>query len=1131
MLMRAFQGRASEELYNETLMQLYNSLKTLHAIKEPEDAIEGALWINDNALKVKRDNKFEILYDNVYQSMSDLVQGQQPANPKPGQLWISDGALVYYNGIKWDAVKAASLEDFSMDGFEPFLIIDTLQAGANEIIKKQYNIIEEEFIASEGASEFILQKGQYEPMQNKIVVYVNGRILAKAKYLEHNSETIRLITPLHKDERILFQYLPKNAKPHTDYVPLKFHPALREESIIVKEPTHYIQLSRDCLMGEEYMMLYINGRYVANRYYSIEGKRTVRVIAELEPNEEILVQYIDQITYESIPGDEVQVVQDIPYSQYLWPSSDYDKLFMNGKLHLDYETVNKTTIQYPSSAVQGKLISAVHVHPKNLCDIQKRVYAIDKNSGYIQADELNTEFYAITNNPLITESDMSQSNLYPNVTSSSLATSNETRSYILHVQPNIEYRIKRSVNSDTFKITEHTERPTVGSGYTNYIEVPHVDDVNTTHVLTTKPETQFLLIYVDKTGGEWHAPIVTTTHQSSKSVLLIKTQATDTDYVSTVGGIVLSEYIKNSYDYVLAVTYVFGETTGRGKLTKVSFDITDDSQIIIGNINDPLLVFAQGHYLIERDNYKYDRASGLLTLMFPEQLDIGVLTFPRYEGGYILELSDNGEGIITLQKQMTKPLVFVYGEHVQQLVDYEKDGNVIYVKDAQIDMSYAVVDCVDAYGDSMFVSEGKVLYDESKKMYYVPAITNFNEVKPVLFVNGLLINQNDLLFEKNKLYLLSQADENMSYTLLKDDKQRFLHSNIKESNTYSTTVGADQGMLYIDGNVMGDIEAFGVLHLPQTGYQREIKGIVIYDARKGYIVKEWYMFIGDEWVLIDDTSKTKNLNDFLNHYILENKTVHFTNVNTIKNKRCTAWLYKYDETIEYPLLYYWRETKQNTRFEVLPAHGFPVNQNALSVYIDGYRQYPQKLNFPNGVKEIDDHTFEIGAPVPNARLEYIVEMPEHGETKSCLSDVLTSDDIYNQTLKTNIPLLPGFIDLFIDGIRQPKTSYEVVDRHSIILNQFIKDPRYVNVILLEVRKDFSLKESTRIIERDGQTSFACNDDMRSIISTKDFVKVYINGVYVADDYQIVREQGIINIPKIAELNFAKKGHIVSFVWR
>lgn len=1129
--MRGFQGRASEELYNEALSMLYNALKTLYEKKEPISAEDNALWIDNNSLKIKRNGKFEALFDGVFQSISKTIDSIQPVNPKPGQLWINEGVLLFYNGVKWESVKATTIEDFSMDGFEPFLIIDTLQAGANEIVKKQFNMLEEEFIASQGAKDFILQKGQYEPMTNKMAVYINGRILAKTKYLEVSQDTVRLIAPLQKNERVMFQYIPKHLSQKSDYVPLRFHPALTEDTFIVETPTHIINLSKDCVMGKENMMLYVNGRFIGSRYYSIIDNRTIKLIAELEVNEEVLVQYIDRIVQETLPDSEVTVAEETIYSQYLWPSSDYDRLFMNGKLHLDYETINKTAIQYPTSAVQGKTLSAVHVHPKNLCDIQKRIYTIDKESGYVQADELNTEFYAITRNTDITDSDMTQSTIYPNATSGVMVDGEMARSYIMYVQPETIYKIRRSVVSNTFKITEHNEKPVVGAGYLNLIEVPNIDDVATTYTLTTTAETQFIVIYVSSDGGEWHTPVITSDYINTRTQLLVKTQATDTDYMSTVGGIILSNYIREDYDYILAITYIFGETTGRGILTKTSFDITDSSQIIIGNISDPLLVFAQGHYLVQENNYNYNQETGLLTLLFPEELDIGVLTFPRYEGGIILEKDSRGYGLITLQKSMAKPLVFVYGEAMQQLTDYVKDGNMIYVPNAEIDMSYAVVDCVDAYGDSMFLGEGIMLYDQNRTMYYVPTTSNFDNASAVLFVNGLLIASSDIEIDSGKIYVYNRADANMYYVLLKDNKQRLLHSDVKEANNFATQVGADQALLYVDGNILGDIEAFGVKHLPTTGYQREIKGTLTYDTKLGYVVQSWYVYTGNEWQIIDNSLIVEELKTLLCDYILENKTVHFTKINGIRNKRCTGWLYKYDEYIEYPLLYYSLKMRDEVRFQTLPAHGYKINQNALSVYIDGYRQYPQMINFDGGVKEIDEHTFEILSPVPEAMLDYVIEMPEAGEAKSCTSEILTSDNVYGQTLKTNVPLLPGFIDLFIDGVRQPYTSFEVVDTHSIILPNFVKDPRYQNLILVEVRKDFNLKEAVRVIERDGQTSFACVDDMRTLLSTKDFVKVYVNGVYVSDEYIIIREQGTLTIPRLGELGFNKKGHIISFVWR
>lgn len=1130
--MRSFQGRASEELYNQDLTKLYDTLKNIHSVKPPENAIEGALWIDENNnLKVKREDKFVLLFENVFQAMEKIIQRNQPLNPKPGQLWITDGVLVYYNGIKWESVKAANIEDFSMDGFEPFLIIDALEAAGNEIIKKQHHIIEEEFIVKGSRNEFNLQKGRCHLKPNKVVVYVNGRFLARTKFFVYDKSTIRLKEPAKDGEHILIQYVSEDVSIALYNLPTKFLDNLDSINIAISEKTDTILLPSQAHSKKD-MMIYVNGRYLPQRdFYIEEDAVTVVLKTELRSGEEIIVEYLPMSLYGATTEDEP--IQDIPYSQYLWPSSEYDRLFMDGKLHSDYETVNNITIQYPSLEVQGKMLSAVHVHPKNLCDIQKTVYLIDKNSKFVQVDELNTEFYALREGKTIEVEGIVESNLMLNEDNSALVQNDNTRSFITVVYPGTEYKIKRNAVTPLFKVSEYANKPSVGEEPENVINVEDIQNEDTVCSLITDIDTHYLLIQLSSQGGEFNAPEIMTTVKKPESILMIKTDASDSDYVSDVGGIRISEYIARTYDCILAVKYIFGETTGRGSLKKVSFPLTDDSQINIGKIGDPLLVFAQGHYLIERDNYKYDKSTGVLTLLFPEKIDVGVITFPRFEGGYILEKTDDGKGIITIHKQMTKPLVFVYGEQVQKLADFEQYGNLIHVHEAQIDMSYAVVDCADAYGNSMYIGDGRLQYDIDQELCYLQTDINFNYIPYILFVNGLLINANDSYYDEKtkRLYVLNKAEPDMRYTLLKDEQHRFIHSNIKQANVYSTETGADQALLYVDGNIVGDIESFGVLHLPESGYQREIKGIVSYSNKDGYVVQGWYMYIGSEWVKLTDTSQTDLLNRLLNHYILENKTVHFTNITPYRGKHCKAWLYKYDNTIEYPLMYYGYDTTDSLSYKVLPAHGYPINKNALSVYIDGYRQYPQKMNFMQGIKEIDEHTFEIFEKIPGCRLDYVVEMPENGETASCISEILTSDDIKNQTLKTTVPLLPGFVDLFIDGIRQPKTSFEIIDRHTIILNGFLKDPRYHNTILLELRKDYALKEAVRVIEKDGQTTFNCVDDMRSILSTKDFIKIYVNGIFVADDYLLVREQGIINIPKLNRLGFDKKGHVVSFIWR
>lgn len=1120
-------GRASEELYNNELMLLYNSLKNLHAIVEPEGSDENTLWIDGETLKIKKNGKFIPLYNNYYQSMNTLIQNDYPINPTPGQLWIDKGVLVYYTGIKWEAVKATTIDDFSMDGFEPFLIIDSLEASANQIIKREFNIIEEEFIGAVGLTEFILQRGTYEPGRNNVVVYVNGRILSKTKVLQHNSSVIRLTEPLKKEENVLIQYISKTSILNTEYIPLKFHPELQEFIHKVIEPTHFVKLPPNIFFEKEYMCFYINGRFISNHYYTVEkttSETSLRSHVQLQSGDEVFIQYYNRLVSTPMQSS---VSETSAYSQYLWPSSDYDKLFINGKLYLDYETVNNVTIQYPSSVVQGQQLSAVHVHPKNLSNIEKRIYAFDKNTRHIQCDESHTEFYGLKISNKIEDSQFERTTLYSS-SEKKILQDNRQRNFIIHVTPNTSYTLKRAIESNIFKIVECSTIPSANATYNFLVDLTS-QLITYNHTFTTKATTHYLLIEFGTDHLYWYTPIMTTSKLSYKSKLLIKTNKSDTDYTSAVGGILLSTHIAEAYDYVLLIKYIFSDKANRGILKKTSFLITDDSQILLDKITDPLLVFAQGYYLIPENNYRYDLNTGLLTLLFPEKVDIGIITFPKYEAGRILEMTDTGKGIIRCNKTMTQPLIFVYGQNIQKLIDFEVSNAIYYIPNAQIGMHYAIVDCVDTNGRNMYVNNGSLLYDANKKLYYAQTNENFNQFIPILFVDGLLVNAKDIFFENNRLYIKNGGSIQSKYVLLKDELGRFLHSEIKSPNTFVTSIAANQALLYIEGSILGDFESFASIHLPSVGYENEIKGKTIYDTQNGYEVTNWYKYSRGQWVEITNTQTIELFKKCFAHYVLEDKAIHFEDAENFINKRCHAWLYQYDTNIEEPLKTGVIETRSNKVFSVYPQHGFNMNQNELNVYINGYRQYPETYYFKKGVKELNTHQFEISEVLEGHTIDYIVEHLERDESKSCEFEILTNDAIKNHILATHIPLLPGFVSLFIDGIRQSAHSIKIINRHSIYLEDYIVDERYNNMILVEYRKDLSIKEATVKIKYDNQEVFLCKGDLRELIYSKDHIKVYFNGLYLAKCYEIDYDQEAIIVSGLKGI--AKKGDSIIFEWR
>jgi hypothetical protein len=87
------------------------------------------------------------------------------------------------------------------------------------------------------------------------------------------------------------------------------------------------------------------------------------------------------------------MISPIIKSQFLLPSADMDRFFISGSYTDNYDKLTNTAIQYPSSELQGKVASAIHVNPGKLTNVTKRLVMINKTNPIVMVPESNTEYY------------------------------------------------------------------------------------------------------------------------------------------------------------------------------------------------------------------------------------------------------------------------------------------------------------------------------------------------------------------------------------------------------------------------------------------------------------------------------------------------------------------------------------------------------------------------------------------------------------------------------------------------------------------------------------------------------------------------------------------------------------------
>lgn len=263
-------------------------------------------------------------------------------------------------------------------------------------------------------------------------------------------------------------------------------------------------------------------------------------------------------------------------------------------------------------------------------------------------------------------------------------------------------------------------------------------------------------------------------------------------------------------------------------------------------------------------------------------------------------------------------------------------------------------------------------------------------------------------------------------------------------------------------------------------------------------------------------------------------------------KKATYYAYTYANSVEEELLTgKMTLVKDKLEYGVNVEHKFNINQNALTVYMNKLLIPDAQESISNNgrftVPELDSDSKEYANPY-NGELYYIVERPEKFETTSCIREVLNAssrNSQYENGYNTNISLLPGVVNVYVNGVRLERKDFTVLDENTIVLhvntiggnssydanrpetwNDFIvyTDKGTVKIdahdndhIYVEVRQDFNLKTQTIPVRYSGQTIYYMEDDgiPKSLILSQDYINIYINGVIYTGDYIINRESGCI----------------------
>lgn len=435
--------RQSEQVMNDELYKIYQLTRHIadvpkEASEKPHAEVSGTLWYDSrkNELNAydKLSEQWKTIFSQKFQIVDEITSDEPPEDPVKGELWLYNGVLCYWNGTTWKPVKAlqqdASQFDFSL--FENFLLMHPLQAVS---VKRTLGDDSSSGIQDVESLIYVVPRDCSDMMSNRYRMDSSVTDLSLMTTLPldvfyADYSNVVTMERAFKDCTIL----PKNKLP-------------AEMESLGKNCRNFNSIFEGCHGLKNIVTLYIgavdyfeeNGqRYpnlvnaikdcpnildlnlVANSYdakrYFEDGAKNFKdksLLSILGASEEVSAHVFDQdgkLLYQEgentsahLLKKNLQKEEDKKTSsaravsnnvrQFVIPNTDYDRIFFNDKLDVDYTKINSICVQYPEEYLDRKIPAAIHVNPLKLSGIKKRLFKIDRVNPRIGIGVANTEFY------------------------------------------------------------------------------------------------------------------------------------------------------------------------------------------------------------------------------------------------------------------------------------------------------------------------------------------------------------------------------------------------------------------------------------------------------------------------------------------------------------------------------------------------------------------------------------------------------------------------------------------------------------------------------------------------------------------------------------------------------------------
>lgn len=528
-------------------------------------------------------------------------------------------------------------------------------------------------------------------------------------------------------------------------------------------------------------------------------------------------------------------------------------------------------------------------------------------------------------------------------------------------------------------------------------------------------------------------------------LLLPEAKQDDGGYIPMSDGIFLSKEQAQNYDYVLAVHYDFSWFKSTGVM-KVLDNSDKTSSYYIQDYAGPITVFTNG-YNLEETSFTEDNLSKVITINENTEHieDVSMIHAVRREYGFVRKVDIQNRAIIKTLRPFTKPLLFLNGEALHpQLEDIEVDGNYIYAANGVVNMVWGVVELYDEFHKyDMNLDTGYVRNTDpiSQKVIIKYDNTKVDEEDNIIvYIDGLLIKKEDVTRDHEKGYIyINGLAVGQDYILLRDKYNYFYD---EDKLRPALPVGhLSESLVYVNGNLINNdtcvATVFSKEQMREQAVHNELKFFIKKNGDRTEGELCYYDDPKDEWIAVD-TKVQQDIRTICYSYENTVRAIKF-NVPVLKSDEVYIYAFNYanaiDETLIIRNIPSATGDDPNNPVYVENQKAFTIkdsyipNIGSLSVWVNGLRQYD--------VEEYKDgNGFELAEPVTGV-VTYVIENPENGATTVAQREILDEKNAVPNSInmyKTTKPMYPGRVLLYIDGVRQPQSSFTILDNYTLMLN-------------------------------------------------------------------------------------------------